>query len=131
MIWFETAGGSCLPVGLRLLLGTYLGTRLFSLGWCRSAPALPPCAVLALLPARSSTSTGKTTAARCGHGGLLPACEGAPASGVLLPLGNPFGAPISWNNLQIAVVQISQNCHTYRPIPATAWYPAATPYSKT
>ena len=63
MIWFETAGGSCLPVGLRLLLETYLGTRLIFLGWCRSAPALPPCAVLALLPARSSTSTGKTTAA--------------------------------------------------------------------
>ena len=63
MIWFETAGGSCLPVGLRLLLETYLGTRLIFLGWCRSAPALPPCAVLALLSARSSTSTGKTTAA--------------------------------------------------------------------
>ena len=47
---------------LRLLLETYLGTRLISLGWCRSAPALPSCAVLALLPARSSTSTGKTTA---------------------------------------------------------------------
>ena len=42
MIWFDTAGGLCYPVGLRLLLGTYLGTRLIFLGWCRSALALLP-----------------------------------------------------------------------------------------